>query len=361
MSHNRRGQRRSSGQYGQGNQGQYGYPGGRRSGQGQYSQQGYGQGQYEQRGYGQSVGEADYGQGGYGQRGYSQGGYGQGGAGQGGYPGEHDQGSNYGYTGSRATQPWDDRSEHGNYGGFSQGHGYQSSNQGYDSSGFGPDERRYGQNWGSGGSQGMGRASYDQEFGKSQYGGQQYSGGQSGQYRNDEPEYGEYSGRSYSGDRGSQMSSGRDYGSSSGSFGGSYGSSQRTSSQGYGGQGNYGSGSSGPRERSGPKGYERSDERIKDELVDRLMQDDSIDIKDVECDVQGGKVTLSGTVDCRHAKHTIENIADSVWGVKDITNNIRVVRNDSDQMNSESKSSSGGSSHGQSSTESKPGRYSASV
>jgi len=62
-------------------------------------------------------------------------------------------------------------------------------------------------------------------------------------------------------------------------------------------------------------------------------------------------VTLSGTVDSRRVKHMIEDIVDSVWGVKDITNNLRI------QSGSESGQRSGGS---WGSTSGRSGTYSSS-
>ncbi len=72
-----------------------------------------------------------------------------------------------------------------------------------------------------------------------------------------------------------------------------------------------------------PRGYQRSDERIKEDLCDRLMHS-WIDAEDVMIDVRGGEVTLSGTVEDRASKRAIEDFADDVLGVKDVHNQIRV-------------------------------------
>ena len=76
--------------------------------------------------------------------------------------------------------------------------------------------------------------------------------------------------------------------------------------------------------RTGPKNYQRSDERLKEQIIEKLMDNSSVDIGNLECDVKDGTVTLSGTVDTRSDRYEIENVVDDVWGVKDITNNIRV-------------------------------------
>lgn len=75
----------------------------------------------------------------------------------------------------------------------------------------------------------------------------------------------------------------------------------------------------------GPKGYQRSDERIREDICDRLMRASShIDSSDVTVQVQGAKVVLEGTVPARRMKHAIEDVADSCLGVQDIDNRIRV-------------------------------------
>lgn len=79
-----------------------------------------------------------------------------------------------------------------------------------------------------------------------------------------------------------------------------------------------------PRARRGPKNYARSDERIRELICERLTQDLSIDVSDVGVDVQGGRVSLSGTVPDRQMKHAIEDVVDNCWGVQDIENGIHV-------------------------------------
>jgi hypothetical protein len=73
----------------------------------------------------------------------------------------------------------------------------------------------------------------------------------------------------------------------------------------------------------GPKGYVRSDERIREDVCDRLSEDDDVDASDITVTVKAGEVTLEGTVIDRHAKHRAEDITDSVSGVRDVTNRLR--------------------------------------
>ncbi len=79
--------------------------------------------------------------------------------------------------------------------------------------------------------------------------------------------------------------------------------------------------------RRGPKGYTRSDERIQEEVCERLTHaPEYVDVSDVSVAVQNGAVTLEGTVINRHMKHRIEDIVDQCSGVQDIDNRIRVRR-----------------------------------
>lgn len=75
----------------------------------------------------------------------------------------------------------------------------------------------------------------------------------------------------------------------------------------------------------GPKGYQRSDEKLQELICEELMEADHIDSSDVTVTVQDGVVTLEGTVPERAMRYAIEDIADSVSGIKDIDNRIRVV------------------------------------
>ena len=74
----------------------------------------------------------------------------------------------------------------------------------------------------------------------------------------------------------------------------------------------------------GPKGYQRSDERIREDINDRLMADDRIDASEIDVKVKNGEVTLTGTVDDRYTKRLAEDVAESVMGVNDVMNQIRV-------------------------------------
>ena len=223
----------------------------------------FGQGDYSR------ASRANTGQDRYGQSGYGQGGYGQGGG---------------GYAG----------------GSFGQSTGYGESS-GYGQGNYGQPNYSYGQ------------PSYGQDFGSSgtsNYGRSNFGSGQT--------------------ERGSEYSR--------------MGSSSGVGYRGYGGEGSYGSqggwrepygegqqyGSSsgysqGQHRGKGPKNYQRSDERVKEMLCERLHDDPEIDASEVTVSVQGGKITLEGTVDSRRTKNAIEDVAEQI-GSLDVQNNLRVQK-----------------------------------
>lgn len=320
--------------------------------QGGYGQQGYGQQGYgQQGGYGRQLSwqggaegpmnepgyprQSGFGQGygsqspyaqNYGSRGYSQGGYGSYAGSGGGYGGQSS--GNYGSGGSsgygQGSQPA--------YGSRDYGRGASPSGQGSSSS--------YGQgSWGGYGSQAGGQGDYgsygSRSPAESDFGNQGY-GSSGGSQRG-------YTGAQHSGNIGTP---GHEYGSGYGAgFRQSYGSTGESTYGDYARGGGFGdswrSGSPARRGRT-PKGYSRTDDRIREDICDRLTQQDLVDPSDVEVEVSSGQVTLSGTIADRRAKYHIEELAENTSGVKEVTNNLRVKR---DQ---ESNNWSGGGSSGES-------------
>jgi hypothetical protein len=101
-----------------------------------------------------------------------------------------------------------------------------------------------------------------------------------------------------------------------------------TGSQGHGGGPSFGNPRPRPQRRRyplGPKGYQRSDERLREDISERLMEAYEIDSSEVTVQVLGGKVVLEGTVPDRYMKHAIEDLADAAPGVQDVDNRIRVA------------------------------------
>jgi osmotically-inducible protein OsmY len=216
---------------------------------------------------GRYAGYGNFGQGDYNRRNTGQDRYGQSGYGQGGY---------------------------GQRGGYDQGGGYGQGNYGQSNYSYG--QPSYGQDFGSSGTSNYGRSNFGS--GQSERG-SEYSrtGSSSGVgYRGygGEGSYGSQGGwREPSGE-------GQQYGSSSGS-------------------------SQGQHRGKGPKNYQRSDERVKEMLCERLHDDPEIDASEVTVSVQGGKITLEGTVDSRRTKNAIEDVAEQM-GSQDVQNNLRVQK-----------------------------------
>jgi hypothetical protein len=75
----------------------------------------------------------------------------------------------------------------------------------------------------------------------------------------------------------------------------------------------------------GPKGYKRSDERIHDDVCERIARS-GVDADEVEVKVEKCEVTLSGTVHSRAEKWRLEEVADDTFGVEDVHNHLRVSR-----------------------------------
>ena len=120
------------------------------------------------------------------------------------------------------------------------------------------------------------------------------------------------------------------FGASSGAYGSGYGTS------GY--RGRYGQNRNA---RRGPKGYERSDERLKEDISERMYANDAYDTSEVSVEVDNGVVTLDGTVDDRQTKYMIEEMVDNIPGVKDVDNRLRVNRGGGEQWQSEGSGTSG--------------------
>jgi hypothetical protein len=120
---------------------------------------------------------------------------------------------------------------------------------------------------------------------------------------------------------------------------GGAGSDWRQNSGGYwgqggaGGQGIGGSGTgfsateswmAGPHSGRGPQGYQRSDARIEEDVCEHLTHHGMLDATGIQVRVENGEVTLTGSVESRQAKRLAEDILDSISGVRDIHNQLRV-------------------------------------
>jgi len=282
----------------------------------------------------------------------------------------------YGGSQSRGGQ-YGGEHDRGEYGGGGQNRGWELGRE------YGGGQSRGGQ-WGG------------SQYGGGEYGGGQYTGGQygGGQYgtgqwggggqnwrsgREHHPGREDYSTRGWdrdytSGRQSRYGSSGRDYGQSGFGFGERYGERGRGYG-GYEGRGDYDRGDYGGQEERGwldraadtvaswfgdeeaerrrrmdeqrryhgrgPKGYRRSDERIKEDVNDRLSEG-YLDASEIEVSVMNAEVTLTGTVNSRSDKRRAEDIAESVAGVTNVENRIRVKHSDMDRYTGLDTSSTSG-------------------
>ena len=78
----------------------------------------------------------------------------------------------------------------------------------------------------------------------------------------------------------------------------------------------------------GPKGYRWSDERLHEELCERLTADPLIDAREVEVAVDDRRVTLAGRVPVRTRRDRAEDLAAGLPGVVEVVNELRVRRDD---------------------------------
>ena len=120
----------------------------------------------------------------------------------------------------------------------------------------------------------------------------------------------------------------RDYGTSRsrGALGGygSVGASSAYGSSEYGSPGYVGSSSDYGYRGLGPQNYTRSDERIREDINERLTDADDIDARGLMVEVSNGIATLSGTVEQRWMKHRAEDVVENCSGVRDVKNQIQV-------------------------------------
>jgi hypothetical protein len=136
------------------------------------------------------------------------------------------------------------------------------------------------------------------------------------------PGYGQGFGRDFGG----ALNSGAD-----GSWGLGYGASLGPSDDRAGGGEDYGGGGEarafdrgreGPHRGRGPAGWKMSDERIREEVCERLTEDRYLDATHLDVLVADGEVTLTGHVDSRDDALHAEVLAHRVSGVRRVHNRI---------------------------------------
>jgi len=76
----------------------------------------------------------------------------------------------------------------------------------------------------------------------------------------------------------------------------------------------------------GPRGYRRPDQRIGEDVADRLTDDPYLDATDIRVDVVDGEVRLTGRVDSEDARRRTERLTERVSGVAKVWNQLEIRR-----------------------------------
>lgn len=74
----------------------------------------------------------------------------------------------------------------------------------------------------------------------------------------------------------------------------------------------------------GPSDYRRSEDRIREDICDRLTDDDRVDASNISVQIDNDAVILSGTVNSREEKRRAEDLVESISGVRNVENRLRV-------------------------------------
>lgn len=274
----------------------------------------------------------------------------------------------------REQRSFDERSRGGYQGGEDWREAEQNRGGGMYGEGYFGDEQGYGAERGE--RQDYGRQGYGgQRFGGQGYGGQGYGGQSYGGQSYGAQGYGRqgYGAEGYRG-QGYQGSGAQGYGGSGvrdfrseGAGGREYGQGrQREGQMGFGAQnerlqritdgdaersfgGMFGldQGRQGEHRGRGPKNYVRSDERIRDDVNDRLSDDSWLDASEIDVQVSKCEVTLTGTVNSREDKRRAEDIAEQVSGVKHVQNNLRIQQTGAQQFGAQQTDDRQGRATGQ--------------
>jgi hypothetical protein len=77
-----------------------------------------------------------------------------------------------------------------------------------------------------------------------------------------------------------------------------------------------------------PRTCWRTDERVREDICDRLMMNHHIDVRDVSVAVREGIVILEGSVPERRMRYLIEDLAADCMNAIDVENRIRVTKLD---------------------------------
>ena len=74
------------------------------------------------------------------------------------------------------------------------------------------------------------------------------------------------------------------------------------------------------------KDYRRSEDRIREDVCYRRADDDMVDASDINVEIKDNEVILTGTVSSREEKRRAEDVVESIYGVQNVENRLRVNR-----------------------------------
>jgi osmotically-inducible protein OsmY len=77
---------------------------------------------------------------------------------------------------------------------------------------------------------------------------------------------------------------------------------------------------------SGPRSRRKPDESLRQEIQEILIADPELEATDIEVEVEGGAVTLRGVVGDSDARLLAEELVESLAGVREVHNRLRVER-----------------------------------
>ncbi len=109
-----------------------------------------------------------------------------------------------------------------------------------------------------------------------------------------------------------------------GGYSGAYGGGPSSYTGGLGQGGYSGEGRHAGR---GPKNWKRSDDRIREDVNERLTDHPHIDASEIDVQVKDGEVTLTGNVEDRRTKRMVEDVVEGISGVKEVHNNLKTSGN----------------------------------
>jgi hypothetical protein len=74
-----------------------------------------------------------------------------------------------------------------------------------------------------------------------------------------------------------------------------------------------------------PASDHRSEESLREEIFEQLIHHPDVHPADIDVQVEGGEVTLQGTVEDRNMRWLVEDLVESVSGVSLVHNRLRVA------------------------------------